>query len=116
MLPMNAAVGNSRVGVLSFGEKLADAIQREFYEEYGMEIEVIELLSVSDHLLPDEEQHWISPTFLARHISGEPCIQEPEKCTAIGWFSLSEIPAPLSIVSQDNLHTYLEKYGLEEEA
>ncbi|PIE34569.1 DNA mismatch repair protein MutT [candidate division KSB3 bacterium] len=102
-------------GRVEFGEKLGDAIQREFLEKYGMEIEVSELFSVSDHLLPDEEQHWVSPTFLARHVGGEPTIREPKKCTAIGWFSFSEVPAPLSVISQDDLHAYLEKYGLEED-
>ena len=54
-------------GSVEFGEKLVDAIQREFREEYGMVIAVTDLLSVDDHILPDECQHWVSPTYLARH-------------------------------------------------
>lgn len=98
-------------GQVEFGERLSEAIQREFHEEYGMGIEVIELLSVSDHILQDEQQHWVSPTFIARHVSGTPQILEPEKCTAIGWFFLSELPTPLSVVSEDNLRSYRKKYG-----
>lgn len=100
-------------GQVNFGEKLAHAIKREILEEYGMEIEILELLSVTDHILEKENQHWISPTFTARYTDGVPKILEPEKCTAIGWFSLSELPQPLSIISQDNLSIYLEKYGLQ---
>ncbi|HEX9925663.1 MAG TPA: NUDIX domain-containing protein, partial [Anaerolineae bacterium] len=76
-------------GSVEFGETLIEAIQREFREEYAMEIEVVELLDVSDHILLDEGQHWVSPTFIARHAGGEPRIVEPEKCTAIGWFALT---------------------------
>ena len=96
-------------GQVKFGEKLVDAVQREFIVEYGMEIEVVELLSVTDHILPEEKQHWISPTFIAYHVAGIPRILEPQKCTAIGWFSLSDLPKPLSVISENNLHSYFSK-------
>ncbi|MBN1887928.1 MAG: NUDIX domain-containing protein [Thermoflexales bacterium] len=44
-------------GAVEFGERLADALRREMREEYGIEIEVGELLDVADHILPDEGQH-----------------------------------------------------------
>jgi GrpB-like predicted nucleotidyltransferase (UPF0157 family)/ADP-ribose pyrophosphatase YjhB (NUDIX family) len=96
-------------GKVSFGEKLAEAVTREFVEEYGMTIEIFELLGVNDHILREEQEHWVSPTFLARHISGEPRILEPEKCTAIGWFQFDELPEPLSLVTQDDVSMYREK-------
>ncbi|MCP4405814.1 MAG: NUDIX domain-containing protein [bacterium] len=98
-------------GRVEFGEILMEAVIREFDEEYGIDIEVLELLSVSDHLLPEEEQHWVSPTFIARHVGGEPEIVESEKCTAIGWFALNDLPHPLSVVTIDDLQSYMEKYG-----
>ncbi len=93
-------------GSVEYGEILVAAIKREFFEEYEMEIEVIELLGVSDHILPEENQHWVSPTFIARHGGGAPKIVEPEKCSHIGWFSLSALPEPLSVISVDNLRDY----------
>jgi mutator protein MutT len=39
-------------GSVEFGEPLADALRREMREEFGMEIEVGELLDVFDHILP----------------------------------------------------------------
>lgn len=99
-------------GGVHFGETLKDAIRREFMEEYGMQIDVGELLAVDDHILPDEGQHWVSPTFLARHIGGQAQILEPEKCTAIGWFSLDALPAPLSIITQKNVESYLKRINL----
>src|SRR4030042_6205967 len=48
-------------GAVEFGEKLTDALKREMCEEYGIEIDVGELLDVVDHILPGEGQHWVSP-------------------------------------------------------
>ncbi|MCB9450038.1 MAG: NUDIX domain-containing protein [Anaerolineaceae bacterium] len=96
-------------GRVEFGERLADAIAREFQEEYGMVIAVGELLAVDDHILPDEGQHWVSPTFIARHVAGEPRILEPEKCSTIGWFTLDTLPSPLSVITQSNVASYRAK-------
>jgi mutator protein MutT len=90
-------------GKVTFGETLIETIQREFIEEYGMQIEVLELLGVNDHILPEEGQHWVSPTYIARHVAGTPTIREPEKCLAIDWFSLDALPKPLSQVTQEDL-------------
>ena len=95
-------------GAVEFGERLADALRREMREEFGIEIEVLELLDVVDHILPGEGQHWVSPTFLCRVVSGEAVIREPGKCSAIGWFKPEEVPAELSVVSRENLAHYLE--------
>jgi 8-oxo-dGTP diphosphatase len=93
-------------GSVEFGEKLADALKREMQEEYGIEIEVGELLDVFDHILPEEGQHWVSPTYICRIISGEPAILEPGKCSQIGWFPLESIPEPLTTITRANLENY----------
>jgi 8-oxo-dGTP diphosphatase len=96
-------------GSVEFGERLADALRREIREEYGMEIEVGELLDVVDHILPAEGQHWVSPTYICRpmHGSSEPRILEPGKCTAIGWFDPHQAPVELTVISRYNLEHYL---------
>jgi mutator protein MutT len=93
-------------GKVSFGEKLTEAVVREFAEEYGMTIAIDELLGVNDHILLDEQQHWVSPTYLAHHVAGTPQILEPEKCTGIGWFSLHALPEPLSQITREDLTLY----------
>jgi 8-oxo-dGTP diphosphatase len=97
-------------GSVEFGERLADALAREMKEEYGIEIAVGSLLDVADHILPDEKQHWVSPTYICRIVSGTPKILEPEKCSAIGWFDLNNIPEELTQISRANLLNYKEKY------
>jgi 8-oxo-dGTP diphosphatase len=64
---------------------------------------------VVDHLLPEEGQHWVSPSFLCRITAGEPLIREPGKCSAIGWFAPGDVPEELSVVSRENLEHYLRK-------
>jgi mutator protein MutT len=96
-------------GSVEFGERLADALRREIREEYGMEIEVGELLDVADHILPDEGQHWVSPTYLCRPVSGQPSILEPGKCTEIGWFAPDQTPADLTMISRYNLAHFRER-------
>ncbi|MDX1995774.1 MAG: NUDIX domain-containing protein [bacterium] len=93
-------------GAVEFGETLRAALRREIHEEYGIVIEVGALLTVTDHLLPDERQHWVSPSFVCRIVEGGPTIAEPEKCSAIGWFALDEMPEALTVVTQHDLMEY----------
>jgi len=97
-------------GAVEFGERLADALRREMHEEFGVEIEVGELLDVADHLLPAEGQHWVSPTFICRIVAGEPVIREPDKCAAIGWFPRHAPPTPLTQITRENLEHYQASY------
>ncbi len=99
-------------GAVEFGEKLADALKREMAEEYGIDIEVGDLLDVVDHILPGEGQHWISPTFLCKITNGEPKILEPDKCSEIGWFAIENIPTNLSLVTRQNLLHYRQRLGI----
>lgn len=91
-------------GCVEFGETFEQAIIREVEEELGINIKVKELLGLFDHILSEENQHWVSPTFICELISGEPCVQEPEKCEKIGWFSLTEAEKlPLSVITQQDV-------------
>lgn len=96
-------------GSVEFGETLADALKREMAEEFGIDIKVGDLLDVTDHILPEEGQHWVSPTFICAIVGGEPVIREPEKCSAVGWFRLEEIPTRLTRISRLNLEHYFER-------
>jgi 8-oxo-dGTP diphosphatase len=77
-------------GGVEFGEKLEDALKREVKEEHGIEVEVIKLINVANHIIPAEKQHWIAPAFLCKIKSGIPQILEPDKCDEIKWFSFKE--------------------------
>jgi 8-oxo-dGTP diphosphatase len=98
-------------GEVEFGETLTTAIQRELLEEFDMVIEPICQIAAFDHLLNGGQEHWVSVAFIALHISGEPCIKEPGKCSDFGWFSLDALPATLTALSQEHLQAYRRKLG-----
>jgi 8-oxo-dGTP diphosphatase len=97
-------------GSVELGETLAHALQREMQEEYGIEIAVGDLLDVVDHILLDEGQHWVSPTYVCTIVSGQPTIREAGKCSEIGWFAPDDMPDELTQITQVNLVHYRERY------
>ena len=96
-------------GSVEFGEHLAEALQREMREEYGLDIVTGELLDVVDHILPEEGQHWVSPAFICQIKAGTPVICEPGKCDEIGWFAVEEVPEELTQVTRLNLEHYRQR-------
>ena len=80
---------------------------REIKEETGVDIEILDELLTIDHMIPDEEQHWIATPFTAKIKDGQtPKIVEPHKHGAIGWFGLDSLPEPLALTTDLNLQSY----------
>lgn len=91
-------------GSINLFELRKNAIKRIILEKYGFKIEVNKLLGVYDVIDRQNNDHWISTTFLCRYQSGEPKITHPNKCQKIGWFNLEEIDKmDISRISKINL-------------
>jgi len=99
-------------GAVEFNERLEDAIHREMKEELGVEIDLVEQFPAANHIIPSDKQHWVPTTFLAKLKKGSvPKIMEPEKCDDIRWFSLDQLPTPLSLITQYDVLFYKKRFN-----
>lgn len=78
-------------GAVEFGDTMATTIKKEIREELGVEIELGDSLPAIDHILPEENQHWVTSCIIAKITKGKPKIMEPETCEKIDWFGVDEL-------------------------
>ncbi len=98
-------------GSVEFGETFEKALKREMKEELDIEIEIIELLGVGEHIMPDEHLHRVLPTYICTIKKGIPKIREPQKCAEIAWFSFEQVGTlPLSEVTANDIVLLKMKY------
>jgi len=81
-------------GHLEFGEQIEDCAARETLEEAGIAIKDIKVVGFTNDIMPDGK-HYITIFVESTHVGGEARINEPSKCTGIGWFSWDSLPQPL---------------------
>jgi 8-oxo-dGTP diphosphatase len=93
-------------GKLDFLETLEHCAVRETLEEVGAAISIDSLLCVTDHLLPGEGQHWVSPAYLARVSSRDTRNCEPDKTKEVRWFPIGNLPANLTITARNAIEAY----------
>jgi 8-oxo-dGTP diphosphatase len=95
-------------GKVDFLETVQDCAIREAYEESGVRIAIERLLCITDHLLPAENQHCVSPSYLARIVEGEAYNREPHKSEEVRWFGLDELPENLTMTAKNAIRAYRE--------
>ena len=93
-------------GRVELFETFEEAVKREVKEETGADVEVIRLLGICDHIIKDEERHWVSPSYLCKIVSGKPRIMEPTKHLDMKWFSLDSLPEKITITTKDAIKNY----------
>ncbi len=98
-------------GRLDFLEPLEDCAIREALEEVGLTIAIDSLLCVTDHILPAEGQHWVSPAYLGRVLAGEARNCEPEKTREVQWFRFDELPQKLTMTAKNAIEAYRRRFG-----
>ncbi|MCL4353916.1 NUDIX domain-containing protein [Patescibacteria group bacterium] len=99
-------------GGVNIKETFEQALRREIKEELDIEIKILELLGICDHIIYEENQHWVSPTYICKISKGKPKILEPEKCANFGWFTINEArKLPLSIITTYDLSLLEKKYS-----
>jgi 8-oxo-dGTP diphosphatase len=93
-------------GKLDFLETLEQCAVRETLEEVGVNIAIDSLLCVTDHCLPAEGQHWVSPAYLARILGGEAKNREPRKTREVRWFPSDHLPPNLTMTAKNAIAAY----------
>lgn len=93
-------------GRLEMFETLENAVIRETKEETDLDIEVIKMIGVCDHIIKEESAHWVATSFLCKIKSGVPKIMEPDKASDLRWFDLDKLPEKLTITTRKALRDY----------
>jgi 8-oxo-dGTP diphosphatase len=94
-------------GKLDAGESVLAAAVREADEEIGVVIDPSDLRHVHTiHLNGSGREPRLGIFFATRRWIGEPLNREPDKCSAIGWFPLSDLPDHLIAYSASGIHAY----------
>lgn len=94
-------------GKVELYETLEDAVKREIKEELNLEIQLDQLLCATNHILIEEDVHYVAPTYLAHITDGNPCLMEPDALGGMGWFPLDELPQNLTVTTVNALDAYL---------
>lgn len=92
-------------GKLHFKENLREGAVREVFEETGIIVKNLKVISISNDIVPDA--HFVTIGFLAEEFEGEPKVMEPEEITEWKWFDLSNLPFPLYFPSEKIIKNYL---------
>jgi 8-oxo-dGTP diphosphatase len=106
ILPPEAGCWSIVGGKLDYLESLEQCAIREAREEVGVDIAVQSLLCVTEHRLPNEHQHWISPAFVAQILGGYPSNCEPDKTREVRWFPIDDLPPNLTITARNAIEAY----------
>lgn len=93
-------------GRLEMFETLEHAVIREIKEETNLDIEVINLMGICDHIIKAEDAHWVATNYLCKIKSGKAKIMEPDKASDMKWFNLENLPDNLTITTKKALTDY----------
>ena len=93
-------------GKLEWMETFENAIKREVKEECGVDVKVEKLLGICDHIVKEDNQHWVAPSFLCKIIDGEPKIMEPKNHLDMKWFDLNDLPENVTITTKAAINAY----------
>lgn len=102
-----AGVWSKPGGTIDYGERAVDAMKREIKEELNVDIEITGLLPYTDHIIVEDNQHWLALNFIAEIVGGELKNMEPHKCDKIAWFPLDQLPEKVTQTTREPITDYL---------
>ncbi|WP_433270787.1 NUDIX hydrolase [Actinosynnema sp. CS-041913] len=94
-------------GKLDAGESVLQAAAREAREEVGVHVDPTHLRLVHTlHVNGSGPEPRLGLFFETSHWTGHPTNQEPDKCSAVDWFPLHDLPDQLIDYPAAGLHAY----------
>jgi 8-oxo-dGTP diphosphatase len=84
-------------GKIDAGETAAQAAARELREESGLDLVSERLLALCDHIVPADAAYWLSAIYLFRAGDLPAVNQEPHKLLDMGFYTLADLPRPLTL-------------------
>lgn len=96
-------------GKVDIGEHSSAAAARETLEETGLTAQNVTFLCLSEHILPADNQHWLSPIYITETFSGTLTLAEPDKLEMVDWFALTDLPSPLSRFAKDAISVLIQR-------
>lgn len=94
-------------GKLKFKEKFEDGAKREVFEETGIKVNNLKVISLSNDVV--EDAHFVTIGLLCQDFSGSAKVMEPNQIIKWGWFDLKKLPEPLFFPSKKIIQNYLFK-------
>lgn len=82
-------------GHVEEGESLTRAMAREACEELGINIAEGDISLVCLIHKRSGGESYLNAYFTATRFDGEPRINEPEKCSELGWYHIDSLPSPM---------------------
>ena len=72
-------------GHLEFNESIEDCAAREVWEETGLRVKNLRLGPFTNDIFAAESKHYVTLFVIADHVSGQPKVKEPQKCSQWKW-------------------------------
>jgi len=92
-------------GKVRFKETFKEAVYRETFEETGIKINNIKLISVTNDIT--DTYHFVTMGFLCDDFFGEASVMEPDQITEWNWFDFDSLPSPIYSPSEKVIKNYL---------
>ncbi len=83
-------------GHVEFGETFTEAVKRELLEETGLRAKRLELIGLNNSTDSNKERQYVNIDFLVFDFDGSLENREPDLCEGWKWFSVGDLPSPLS--------------------
>jgi 8-oxo-dGTP diphosphatase len=94
-------------GEVSFNEKVVTSMKREVKEETGIAIDIWGYLPHTDHIIKNDQQHWVAFNYLGDFKSGTARVMEPQKHEEVRWFALDKMPPKTNRTTKESIKNYL---------